>query len=144
MAKIIFHGLEEYERLLSRLGKESGRIAGKAVYQGAAIVADAIRQNIRALPQKTGVTKRGLEEGFGISPLQNDRGYLNVKLGFSGYNEDGRPNVLMARLWESGKSNLPKTAFVRKAVARSRKEAETKMAAALDEETKNVINRKEG
>ena len=42
MAKITFKGLEEYETLLSRLGKESGRIAGMAVYQGADIVADAV------------------------------------------------------------------------------------------------------
>ena len=40
MAKITFRGLEEYELRLSRLGKESGRIAGRAIYDGASIMAD--------------------------------------------------------------------------------------------------------
>ena len=143
MAKITFKGLEEYETLLSRLGKESGRIAGMAVYQGADIVADSIRQNIGSLPQRTGVTKRGLEEGFGIAPLQNDNGFYNVKLGFHGYNADGKPNAMMARLLESGKSNLPKTAFVRKAVKSSKKEAEAKMAEVIDNEIKKIMDTKE-
>lgn len=140
MAKITFKGLEEYELLLSRLGKETGRIAGKAIYEGADIVADAVRQNISSLPQRTGVTKRGLEEGFGIAPLQDDNGYINVKLGFDGYNANGVPNVLMARLYESGKSNMPKNAFVRKAVNRSRKQAEAKMAEVIDSEIKKIMD----
>ena len=68
------------------------------------IVADKVRSNIEALPtvteaealsaykekRKTGLTqaqKKGLEEGFGISPMENDKGYWNVKLGFDGYNK---------------------------------------------------------
>lgn len=139
MAKITFKGLEEYERLLSRLGKDSGRIAGMAVYQGADIVADAIRKNIASLPQRTGVTKRGLESGFGISPMQDDNGYRNVKLGFDGYNDNGVPNVLMARVFENGTSKVPKHPFVRTAVNASRKQAEAKMAVVLDEEIKKIM-----
>ena len=139
MAKITFKGLEEYERLLSRLGKDSGRIAGMAVYQGADIVADAIRKNIASLPQRTGGNKRGLESGFGISPMQDDNGYRNVKLGFDGYNDNGVPNVLMARVFENGTSKVPKHPFVRTAVNASRKQAEAKMAAVLDEEIKKIM-----
>ena len=138
MARITFKGLEEYELLLSRLGKDSRRIAGMAVYQGADIVADAIRQNIASLPQRTGVTKRGLESGFGISPMQDDNGYRNVKLGFDGYNDNGVPNVLMARVFESGTSKVPKHPFVRPAVNASRKQAEAKMAQVIDSELKKL------
>ena len=140
MAKITFKGLEEYERLLSRLGKDSGRIAGMAVYQGADIVADAIRKNIASLPQRTGVTKRGLESGFGISPMQDDNGYRNVKLGFDGYNDNGVPNVLMARVFENGTSKVPKHPFVRTAVNATRKQAEAKMTEIIDVEMQKIMD----
>lgn len=138
MAKISFPGLAEYELALSRLAKSADDIAGKAIYAGAEIVADAIRQNIDTLPQDTGVTKRGLEEGFGIAPLQDDSGFINVKLGFDGYNENGTPNVMMARIFESGTSRIPKHPFVRPAINASRKRAEQAMADIIDQEIKKI------
>lgn len=140
MAKIRFAGLEEYERRLSQLQTGSREIAGKAIYAGAEIVADAIRTNIQSLPSKTGTTKQGLLEGFGIAPLQDDSGYLNVKTGFNGYNAKGIPNALMARLFESGTSKVPKHPFVRPAVNASQKQAEAKMAKVLDQEIKKIMN----
>lgn len=140
MAKIRFAGLEEYERRLSQLQTGSREIAGKAIYAGAEIVADAIRTKIQSLPSKTGTTKQGLLEGFGIAPLQDDSGYLNVKTGFNGYNAKGIPNALMARLFESGTSKVPKHPFVRPAVNASQKQAEAKMAEVLDQEIKKIMN----
>lgn len=140
MAKITFPGLEQYERQLSTLFKDTEQIAGAAIYAGADIVADAIKRNIGTLPQKTGVTKRGLERGFGIAPLQDDRGYLNVKLGFDGYNENGVANVLMARVFESGTSKVPKHPFVRPAINATRKQAEGKMAEVLETEIRKLMN----
>lgn len=140
MAKIRFAGLEEYERRLSQLQNGSREIAGKAIYAGAEIIADAIRTDIQKLPSKTGTTKQGLLEGFGIAPLQNDSGYLNVKIGFNGYNAKGIPNALMARLFESGTSKVPKHPFVRPAVNASRKQAEAKMAEILDQEIKKIMD----
>ena len=51
MAKITFPGLEQYERQLSTLFKDTEQIAGAAIYAGADIVADAIKRNIGTLPQ---------------------------------------------------------------------------------------------
>lgn len=138
MAKISFRNLEAYELRLSRLAAHSEAIAKKAIYAGAEIVADAIRQNIDTLPQDTGVTKRGLEEGFGIAPLQDDSGFINVKLGFDGYNENGMPNVMMARIFESGTSRMPKHPFVRPAINASRKRAEQAMADIIDQEIAKI------
>ena len=104
MATIKFPGLKEYEKRLSTLGKEGKAIAEKAVYAGAAIIADAVRANINALPAVkdewgvvaynnnwsaplTETAKKGLQDGFGISPMGNEDGILNVKLGFDGYND---------------------------------------------------------
>ena len=140
MARIRFSGLEDYERQLSQLQRGTDEIAGKAIYAGAETVADAIKQNIQGLPSKTGTTRQGLLEGFGIAPLQDDSGYLNVKIGFDGYNAKGVPNALMARVFESGTSKVPKHPFVRPAINSSRKQAEAKMAEVLDAEINKIMD----
>lgn len=161
MATIKFPGLAEYERKLSRLGKAvKDEIAGKAIYAGADIVADEVRHGIESLPIVTGygtpehplpggvtsAQKQGLLDGFGIAPLRDDRGYLNVKLGFDGYNRTktkqfpgGQPNQLIARGVESGTSWKQKHPFIRPAVAKSRKRAEAKMAEVLDAEIEKLM-----
>lgn len=159
MAKITFPGLNDYELTISRLSKGVDDIAGKAIYAGAGIVADAIKENIKALPivrgygtEKDplpgGVTapqKAGLIDGLGISPMQNDAGYLNVKIGFDGYNAtktekypQGQPNQLVARGVESGTSWKEKKPFIRPAINASKKRAEDEMARILDEEIEKI------
>lgn len=160
MAKITFPGLNDYELMISRLSKNAADIAGRAIYTGAGIVADEIKAGIQALPIVSGygtaekplpggVTKAqkdGLLDGLGIAPLQDDGGYLNVKIGFDGYNRTktekyprGQPNQLVARGVESGTSWKQKHPFVRPAINRSRKRAEAAMAEALDKEIEKIV-----
>lgn len=160
MAKITFPGLSEYELLLSRLEKETERIAGQAIYAGAAIVTDEIKKGIQGLPTIRGygtesnplpggattVQKTGLLDGLGIAPMQNDKGYLNVKIGFDGYNRTktekypkGQPNQLVARGVESGTSWKQKKPFIRPAVNRTKKKAEQMMAEILDKEINKIM-----
>lgn len=145
--------------MLSKLEGSTDEMIGKAVYAGAGIVADAIKENIKSLPivrgygtednpLPGGVTapqKAGLIDGLGIAPMQNDMGYLNVKIGFDGYNAtktekypQGQPNQLVARGVESGTSWKKKKPFIRPAVNSSRNRAEAEMARILDEEIKKV------
>ncbi len=161
MARVTFQGLRDYELLLSKLESGSEEIAGRAVYEGAAVVADEVRSAIQGLPEITGygtaenplpggVTKRqknGLLKGFGISKLKNDNGYINVKLGFDGYNGTptptwsyGPPNVMVAYGTESGTTWKRKHPFIRPAVNRSKKAAEAKMAEVLDEEITKIMD----
>ena len=161
MAKITFPGLNDYELIISRLSKNAADIAGRAIYTGAGIVADAIKSGIKSLPVVQGygtpenplpggvtaVQKRGLQDGLGIAAMKDDAGYLNVKIGFDGYNAmrtekypQGQPNQLVARGVESGTSWKQKHPFVRPAVNRSRKLAEAKMAEVLDEEIKKLTD----
>lgn len=160
MARIRFSGLEEYELLLSRMGKDTKRIAGQAIYAGAGIMADEIKAGIRSLPIVSGygtennplpggVTaeqKAGLLDGLGIAPMENDSGFLNVKIGFDGYNRTrtkqypyGQPNQLVARGVESGTSWKQPHPFVKPAISRSRKQVEQKMAEVIDEEIKKLM-----
>lgn len=163
MATIKFPGLKEYEKRLSTLGKEGKAIAEKAVYAGAAIIADAVRANINALPAVkdewglvaynnnwsaplTETAKKGLQDGFGISPMANEDGILNVKLGFDGYNDiktkkypKGQPNAMIARSLESGSSIAKKRPFVAPAVRKTKKTAEETMAKIIDEEIAKIM-----
>lgn len=160
MAKITFPGLKDYELMLSRLEDATDDMIGRAVYAGAGIVADAVKAGINSLPIVTGygtdanplpggvtsAQKAGLLDGFGISPLQDDgSGYLNVKLGFDGYNRtltekypQGQPNQLVARGVESGTSWKQKKPFIRPATTRSRKTAENEMKRVIDEEISKI------
>ena len=59
--------------------------------------------------------------------MQNDGGFLNVKMGFDGYNSvttpkypTGQPNVMVARMFNSGTSSMSKQAFFDQTVNASR------------------------
>lgn len=160
MASFQFKGMEEYALKLSRLANGSEEIAGKAIYEGAKIVADAIKANIEDLPviysQKgteedpiEGLTqkqKQGLIDGFGISDMRIDNGYYNVKVGFDGYNSNhtkkfpkGQPNQLIARVIESGTSIRKKHPFVAPAVRKTKNKAVEVMGQIVDREIEKIM-----
>lgn len=160
MAKLKLRGLEEYEKKLLELRNMTKDVIGEAVFEGAAVVADEVRRNIQALPVDDrfvkgaemvyGVSeaqKQGLLDGFGIAPLQDENGYLHVKLGFSGYNSvrtknypNGQPNAVIARSVNSGTSFRQRIPFVDTAVASARSQAEDKMKQKLDDAIGDVMN----
>ena len=156
MAKWNTRGFDQYAASLQRIGKNTPEIIGAGVYAMADVVANQMRENIKQLPAvkneaniatyRKGYSKlsepekEGLLEGFGISKLQNEDGYMNVKLGFDGYNSvktkkypKGQPNALIARITDSGSSYREKTPFVDDAVKKSKKAALQKGRAAIDE-----------
>lgn len=166
MAKITFKASEDYSLFLGRYAEavERGEILEKAVYAGGAIVADAIRANLDALPEGKfhhlrdgemfkGIPasqKQDLADSFGLTPIQVDRdGCHNTKAGFDGYGRfktqkypQGVPNQMLARAVESGSSVREKTPFVRPAVSKTRKKAIQEMSKVIDEETKTMYRRK--
>lgn len=163
MAKINFPGLEKYQEQIAKLGASSEDIIKKAVYEGAGIVADQVKQNLAALPtisdnealaayqQRTPSRistrqKTGLINSFGLAKMRNDGGYINTKIGFDGYNSirtkkypNGQPNALIARSAESGSTATLKSPFVRPGVSKAKAEAERAMEKKLDEEIKKIM-----
>lgn len=157
MAKwIVGNGLNSYIEYLQKINAVTDEVIGEAVYEMAKVVADNVRVSIQKLPTvsneaniatyKKGYSrlsdeeKQGLLDGFGVSPMQDDNGYFNVKLGFDGYNSvktkkypQGQPNALIARVTESGSSYREKTPFMRPAVNASKKPAEAAGRAKFDE-----------
>lgn len=162
MAKfIVGKGLDNYISYLQSIEAVTDEMIGEAVYEMAKVVADKVRANIQALPavsNKANIAtsrqgysrlsepeKQGLLDGFGVSPMQDDNGYFNVKLGFDGYNSvktkkypNGQPNALIARVTESGSSYREKTPFIRPAVNAARKPAEKAGQAKIDEKIKSI------
>lgn len=157
MATFQFGGIDTYIKQLDKLyAVTKDAIIGKTVYAGAAVVANRLRAAAEALPEGreneaifgavTPAQKRGLLEGLGISRMRDDDGFVNVKLGFDGYNSvktkkypNGQPNALIARAVNSGTSFRKKTRFVDKAVNASKKAAEAAMDAACSREIEKIM-----
>ena len=145
MAKIEFKGIAEYEKRLQKLSLLERRgVIAPAVYSGADIVADEIRRETenlptayghgspeRMLPGVTPKQKRELAESMGISSMRDDKGFINVKIGFAGYNSirtkrwpKGQPNAMIARSIVKGTSFMQANDFVGRATRRAKKRAE--------------------
>ena len=163
MAKIIWgKELEHYASRIARIGENAAAMCGKTVYEMAGIVADKIAANIDAMPYvsdaeglkrytqkgKADLTyseKKGLQESLGISKMQDDGGYRNVKIGFDGYNDvktrkypNGQPNVMIARAIESGSSVRDKKPFVRPAVNAAKSECLKRAQEIITEEINKI------
>lgn len=151
---------DDFTAKIKNLGKEFERVAKKAVYAGAEIIADQVKQNMQGLPEdefrrlKEGEQFKGvpiqqkneLIKSFGITRMSYDKyGVFHAKLGFDGYGKyksnkypKGLPNDLLARSIESGSSVRSKTPFFRKAVAAKKAEAQRRMEEIINEEFNKI------
>ena len=160
MANIKFEGFENYAGIIKELEKHSRDIAGAAVYEGAKVVADKVKRQIDHIDsgnesdyeyERREKQKAGLRDSMGISAMRNDNGFLNVKVGFDGYNDiktrkypNGQPNAMVARIFNSGTSHNRKQPFFKNAVTESKKTAENAMAAAVDEKILAIYENQKG
>lgn len=132
MATMQFEGLDLYISKLTRMQNATRDICGHIVYEGAKVVADAIKSGAQGLPvdekyappghMKAGITsaqKAGLIESLGIANMREENGAYNVKIGFDGYNSvrtkkypGGQPNAMVARSVNTGTSFLKRTPFI--------------------------------
>lgn len=162
MAKIEMKGLNEYTQALSRLDRGlRDEVCGKAVYAGAKIVADRMKESINALPEGHGFgtpdhplvgpirkQKEGLVQSFGITKMRDDNGLRNVKLGFAGYNDtktkrwpNGQPNAMVARAVERGTSFMKSNPFIKKTMSGTKSEALNAMRRAVEESIERELTR---
>ena len=147
MAKIELKGFEDYGTMIRNLEQNTEDIVKSGIYEGAKVVADAVKIQINGIrssgpseyeTKRRLIQIRGLEESMGISPMRNDNGFINVKIGFDGYNELGQPNVMIARVFESGTSFSSKQPFFKRAINQSTKVCETKMKLEIDKQIKAI------
>lgn len=149
MATVKLKGFEDYERILRELQDESEDIIKSGVYEGSKAVADAVRTQISGIrtegpskyeTERREIQKQALKDSLGITTMRNDNGFINVKIGFDGYNDlksarwpQGQPNAMVARIFESGTSFSSKQPFFKRALNQSKRLAAEKMKMTIDE-----------
>ena len=138
--------LEEYSKLLEGLTDNPIPFMKDATYEGAAVMADAIRKEIQATPThghaKDGMTKleqKALLKGLGVSKFDLNDG-VNVKIGFAGYGDQptkkwprGVPIPLTARSLIGGTSWRVKDDFMGRAIRKNREKVNKAIGEKVDE-----------
>lgn len=151
-------GVDEYIASLERLKFRTPDVAGRAIFEGARVVADKIRENIEALPVQDAENKKhkhrnptqgekdGMLKGLGVAKKRSENGNVNVKIGMDGYNDvktkkhpKGQPNAMIARSIESGSSFKIRHPFISSAVRTSKAAAEEAMRAEVDKQVKEIM-----
>lgn len=150
MAKWKFDGLDAYTMKIEAITKETQYLFGKAIYGGAKVVADEIKEAVWTIPvddsyysdHRAGIRANeriDLANSFGIAPMRDDNGYINVKVGWDDYNRYGTANAVIARAVESGTSFMPKFGTISKAARRAKKKCEQEMESILDSELQKLM-----
>ena len=159
MATFKFEGVDQLVQQYEKLENETTNIIGKAIYNGAGVVMDSVKQAVDGIQtddhygtpehRTTGpssIQKAGLQHALGIAKMRNDAGFYNVKIGFDGYNRvktktwpQGQPNMMVARAVESGTSWMMKQPFMRKAEQSSKGRCEKVMGETVDKAITQII-----
>lgn len=143
MAKFyVGKGIDEYISQLGIIDESTDEVIGQAIHEGAKVVADAVRSELAGVPTSgtfDETQKQGLLDGLGIASKRTDGTFVNVKVGFDGYNQkktktypNGQPNAMIARAVNSGTSFSKKNPFVDRAVRKTKDSAEQAMKAEVD------------
>lgn len=144
--------LNKYIDKIVGMYDETTPLLKQIVYDGADILADAVRSEIQKIP--TGKTymlnemqKAGLLHGLGIAHMRSSDGKVHTKIGMNGYNliktkkhPNGQPNAMIARSLIAGTSFSAKYDFVSKAIGSSRAHAESAMKKKCDELIEKQFN----
>ena len=156
-----FSGLSDYSKKLAKLGAidQVTRVIKTALFDGAGVVADAIRAEVSSLPvgndwgtsehpintisQKQ---KQGLLTSLNLSDMKREGWGWSTMAGFAGYNEqktpdypEGQPNAMIAASIEGGTSFRAKNPFLTRALRKSQKLSEAAMAAKADEQINTIM-----
>lgn len=153
-------GLDEMVKRLEDLGASSEKIMSKALYAGLEVMADGLKEEIRALPEDSGFKrfpkdpprnvvghhdKEDLISHMGISHFRTETGKVYARISFNGYGQvktkkfpEGRPVVLIARAINSGSSVRVKHPFIKPTVSRFKAAAIDAMKKAVEDEIKNI------
>lgn len=130
MATFKFDGLQAYEKQLDELGRAAPAICNLSLYEGAKVLADAVKAEIPGLALPSERQKAGLKAGMGIARFWEKDGTILTKIGFDGYNAvktkrwpNGQPNAVIARALIRGTSWLTPDRFTDRAARKARKAA---------------------
>lgn len=158
MAYITFNNIKDYEAKIQKLAKSSKGMCKRVIYDGAGVMADAIKKALENLPIEegknglppyappgkkidgvSGKQRKELVEGMGIAKMREERGYIYAKIGFDGYSgiktkqwPNGIPILLLMRSIEAGTSFRKKNPVIRKTVNQNKEKTLDKMKTTTD------------
>lgn len=130
MAKLNAKELSAVDDFLDSLGVLWEPVAKQGLYEGAAVMKDALLQEVKDLPVMSKdryvptvglplsalrpAEKQGLIDGLGISKMRRDKDGVSVSISFDGYNKLGKANSLVARSLNKGTSVQKPNRFIRR------------------------------
>lgn len=126
MATWKFEGLDEYREQLKKLEYNSIGLCKYALYEGAKVIADAVKANI---PTDSG----DLRDSMSLNVMKKKGDFIYTEISFPGYDRKGVPNQLKANVLESGTSKRKKRPFIRPAMNAASAQAEQAIKIAMDQ-----------
>ena len=158
MAKMKITGLEDFQNTLRALGDQAERVMKAAVYAGADVMVQTVKEEIQALPVQNGYMppgvlrnevsdqeKAALLSHIGIAKMDFDGGRVSTAIGFDGYTDyttrkyqKGVPVAMLARSIESGSSVRRKNPFLRRAGKKAKERAQAAMVQAANAEIEKM------
>ena len=125
---------------IDKIQSDSERIAKRAVYEAAGIVADSIRDGLHAVLASSTTSTGDLERSLGIARIERDSsGSISTAISFSGYDRRGNPNPVKARSLEYGNARgQRKRPFLKKAVQAAEGKAIDAMEHTVDAELQKI------
>lgn len=145
MAKITFDGLDKYRDQMEKILQDVPRMTNFALYDGAAVLADAVQTEINGLTELTPEARQGLHDGLGVARFWRESGMTVTKIGFEGYNSkrtkrwpNGQPNAMIARSLIRGTSWQRANRFTNRAARKARERCVEAMSERFDAELKKL------
>ena len=147
MATITFGGLAEYEKELQDILQHVPKLVNASLYDGAAVLAEAVHGEIAGLSELTQVQRQGLHDGLGVAHFWQEKGSTVTKIGFVGYNQkktkrwpNGQPNAMIARSLIRGTSWMRANRFTNRAAKKARQKCIGVMQTRFDVELQKITN----
>ena len=128
---------------LTRLGNKTDEVCEKALKAGAEVAEKAVSSNLSAVigkgtKQKSRSTGQ-LQKALGISPVKlNNKGELDIKVGFAEPRSDGESNAKIANILEYGRPGQPPKPFLKPAKSKARRQIMAAMKETLESEMNDV------
>ena len=152
-------GLDELARMLAELGNKAQGVASGALFDGAAVVADAMSNAIGSIQTEPfhyapeGQTrlpspqeKAALVGKIGVAKFRKSGGEVDTRIGFtgSGYAKMAgqvKPVAVIARSINRGTSFMKKQPVFRRAVSQSKSAAQAAITAKAEEMFNEIIGK---
>ena len=133
MPRIQLKGLDDTVFVLNRLTDKSEGVIKRAIYDGAGILADAVRASDWERRRRE-TQKAGLRAGLTTFDIKEKGGTIEGGVGFDGYNELGQANRMIARVFNSGTSFSSRQPFFERAIRSARYAARQKVLSEIEDE----------